>query len=455
MSTQLWVVFRRIRVAVFVISTILSMAWTILLAVLLLREWKTYNLTQHAILISLLVTNGVSTIILYLMIIVKFRLWLDGARVAILVLFQAGGTVTFALSNTSFPCNNIGTFSDCKTIESIITFGGWSLASLLLFYAFCLAFMSHVPAPPSPLNPEYILTNKLDVSTASNTSSSSVNSGTRLLNPRSEKHESTISNYSQASYIGPRTPPLSQQSSPSIRSPIGSASHWCSIYDKYGFSRSRTPLSIRSEPNYLNSAMGSPYSPISLFPPVPFGRVHYSSSRAYGLLLPNPFAMRDPVPRNESPVSVSSLDRKRFTTFGMKSPPSQASARHHLSPYPLPDTQGRLLVMPGTQAAVRETAAPSSQMHKHVVSPGITSPFSMSASIHLPRRGSALSVPRSPSPLEVYQSSIPSSPSSVLLSRNHPQLPKDDIRVDKLRPLRLTVQPPSITSSTGRVVTVQ
>lgn len=326
-----------------------------------------------------------------------------------------------------------------------------------MLYAFCLAFMSHIPVPPKPSNPEYILTNRLDALKVSHTSSPSVNSERRLLSPRSEKRESLVSNYSQASYIGPRTPPLSQQSSPSNRFPLGPASDWSPMYDKSGYSRSRTPFSIRSEPNYTNSAMGSPCSPTSLFSPVPFGRVHGGSSQAYGLLLPNPFAVRDPVPRYESPMSVSSLDRKRFTTFGTKSPPiqSQAGARHQLSLYPLPDTQGRLLVIPGTQMAIRQAATVSSQIHEHVVSPGMTSPFSMSASIHLPSRGSALLVPRSPSPLEVYQSSIPSSPSSVMLPRNHPQLPKGNIRIDKLRALRLTVRPPSITSSTGHVLTVQ
>ncbi|GLB35048.1 hypothetical protein LshimejAT787_0206130 [Lyophyllum shimeji] len=88
MSSRAWATFRAVRVGIFALAALLSLGWTIVLTVLLLREWRAYDISQRAIVIVSLVINGVSAILLYLMIVVHFRLWLDAARVAFVLHFQ-------------------------------------------------------------------------------------------------------------------------------------------------------------------------------------------------------------------------------------------------------------------------------------------------------------------------------------------------------------------------------
>lgn len=76
MTSRAWAIFRTVRVLIFgkqsylvqkyslinyltqilALSTILSLAWTIIYTVLLLREWKEYNLSERKALIMFFAT---------------------------------------------------------------------------------------------------------------------------------------------------------------------------------------------------------------------------------------------------------------------------------------------------------------------------------------------------------------------------------------------------------------
>jgi hypothetical protein len=144
---------------------------------------------QRTIVILLISIYGLSSVVLYLMIVVHFRLWMDGARVAFLILFQAGGTVIFFLFRPlPANCHNIGPETTCKTVEDIVIFGGWSLSGLLLIYALLLGIMSYIPAPAPLPNPEDALALNLD-------------------NKKRDSLLSVSSQYSQSSsFFGPAAP---------------------------------------------------------------------------------------------------------------------------------------------------------------------------------------------------------------------------------------------------------
>jgi len=186
--------FKLIRIFIFSLSTIVCMGWTALYSVLLIHGWSTFMVEQRAIVLLLISIYGLSSVVLYLMIVVRFRLWMDGARIAFLFLFQAGGTVTFFLFKPlPANCHNIGPETTCKTIEDIVIFGGWSLSGLLLIYGLLLGIMSYIPAPMPLPNPEDAL---------------AVNFGNEKL-LANEKRESAItvgSQYSQLSFFGPAPP---------------------------------------------------------------------------------------------------------------------------------------------------------------------------------------------------------------------------------------------------------
>jgi len=460
MSAKLWTVFKRVRVAIFVLATILSMAWAVVYAIILLREWKFYDGGQRAILIILLVINSLSTIMLYLMIIVVFKLWLDGARVAFLLLFQVGGTVTFALFKQSLPCNNIGSEKDCKTVENIAIFGGWSLSGLLLLYAFCLAVMSSQKPPPPTRNPEAILVDFKD----SRHSTPSINSGAWLMKTGSEKRRSITSNYShysQRSYVAPNVAPVSRASSPGIiRSRSPSLSSQPSVSPQYGVYQPQTPLSMRSP---AASSISGPRSPASgyYFKGVESAKNSYGTPRGISTtapqrhLLPNPFL--DPITRYDSPMSVYSHSSSRSDGYSYPQrqfpralylnperllptpfrPPDQGNP---LPPYAdprqiqrpptsqtlrLPDQPHGRFAVPDTPMSLRPAIQPSSFTLDRVASPGMASLHSSSADIQAyrfpERKDSVTTIPRSPSPPNRSQYDIPYSPRSAMLP-GHPRL---------------------------------
>ncbi|KAF8163209.1 hypothetical protein B0H34DRAFT_694543 [Crassisporium funariophilum] len=233
-----WALFKLIRVLVYSLSTILSVGWAAIYAVLLIRGWNSYNGDQRAIVIVLLAIYAISAIMLYLMIIVRFRLWLDGVRIALLLLFQVGGTVTFALFNPTLPCDNVGSESTCKEFESVAIYGGWSLSALLLIYAFVLAIMSSIPAPSPRPNPEAAL---------------AINLGSEF--PAEKKKRDSFSSvgssYSQSSFIARPYPYTTYRSDgPDARSPTVS-NHSQMTHNYYrpgtpGSTYSTAPSSISS-----------------------------------------------------------------------------------------------------------------------------------------------------------------------------------------------------------------
>ncbi|KAF9052971.1 hypothetical protein BJ165DRAFT_1523720 [Panaeolus papilionaceus] len=146
-NVRIWRAFRITRICVYVIAILLTIALAAIYAVLLIRGWASFIAGQRAIMLALLFLNALSAIVLYLMMLISFRVWLDGARIALLLIFQVGGTVTFSLFYPGFPCSNLGDVSTCKRVEMAAIFGGWSLAGFLLMYAFALSAMCYVPEP--------------------------------------------------------------------------------------------------------------------------------------------------------------------------------------------------------------------------------------------------------------------------------------------------------------------
>lgn len=470
-STKLWVGFRMCRVAVFAFSTFLSMALSVIYAVLLIREWKSYNNAQRTIVIITLVVNALSTILLYLMIIVRFRLWLDGLRVAFVALFQGGSAITFAIFNSSFPCDNLGPVRTCKTVSTVAIFGGCTLTGLLILYAFCLAIMSHVPRPSPPRNPEESLVDgvkKLGHQPSSASVTSSTTSKSFISDSKNDKWNEkrrslgseSGSEYSEISWIGSRA------TTPHLRSP-SLASRSTTHTERYGVYRPSTPQSIRSPtassissslyPAKSVSSNNTGYhqpglhpsgyysNPSSPFPPKP--RL---------LSLPNPFL--EPVSRSGTPGSMLSVRSDGFLysprthTRNLISPPIPPSllaggglpkdpppyrGQHRgflpgnipegptsASPAPLlvPDR----VLNSSTPFAVRP-GIPTMNSREALRSPGAMTVISHSASIRVPpnRCASLISVPRSPSPYNPM--GLPASPQALLLP-NHPQFHPADLR---------------------------
>ncbi|KAF9456528.1 hypothetical protein BDZ94DRAFT_352575 [Collybia nuda] len=417
MSSQVWSRFRKIRAIIFAFSTLLTIAWTIIFTILLLRQWSTYNMGQRATVLVLLSINGVSSILTYLMIVVRFTLWIDGVRITLILVFQLGGTISFALLNPRFPCNNLGSINDCKNVTLAVIMGGWTLSGLLLFYAFLLAIMSYIP-PSVPLpNPEDALSASRERSSLNRSPTPSINSETYLMSV--EKHRSTDS--SSFYCCGPYTSLASlvptnrlQPHPPSLDLPYASSLH--STWSQK--SHSQSPIAP-TRPSHE-----------SLHPQQ---------------VLSNPFT--DPVPRHTSPLSQASVSSSRSESSNRKytyvgqfpriigtnspfprvyhinstlPPPYKEERRAPYWPQysfssPLtPDSPGNLVV-PSTPISLRPAVPANIPFRKCMTSPGYQSVHSMAASMHSPSRSISFSTSRIPSPVLPPAPGLPSSPRPVMI----------------------------------------
>lgn len=265
----------RVRILIFALSTLACITLTILYIVILTHGWTSFLVDQRAIVLILVLIYGISSMILYLMMVLGFRPW-DGVRIAFLVLFQAGGTAVFFVSRSSLPCTHIGPESTCKQVEGTVVIVGWLLSSLLLTYALFLAIMSFFPKPEPPPDLEAALAPDLDAETS-------------LVDEKRLSAISDDSDYSQSSYNVPAT-----------RSPAA-------------IGRSQTIInSVTMGPNYYRT--GTHTSVHSIVPSIHYptnvylSRVSTTASSIRPVLSINGRPQKEPILRRGTPLSVLTED---------------------------------------------------------------------------------------------------------------------------------------------------
>lgn len=148
-----WRWFRNFRRLVLSLASITCLLWSILIAVYLTRNWSNYETGQRGFFAGLACLDFVSSILLYLMIVVRYKYWPDGFRTLVLVGLHTAGAATLLVLKPHLPCNAFGGSTVCNRLTNTVIVGTWAIAGLLTLYALSLPFMvgSH---PPSPFNTE-------------------------------------------------------------------------------------------------------------------------------------------------------------------------------------------------------------------------------------------------------------------------------------------------------------
>ncbi|OCH95030.1 hypothetical protein OBBRIDRAFT_788767 [Obba rivulosa] len=173
-----WHAFRRFRRVFFAFIAIVCLGWAAVLSVYLAREWKHFDLIQRTIVLAMIAVNGLSSLLLYLMIVVVFKVWLDLARVLFLLAIHAGSAVAYTLFRKKFSCSIFKSQATCEEVSIIFFATGWALAGLFVGYAAILCLMSRVPRPLPLITPNPLLTSE---SSSPRDSRASVSSTTQLL----------------------------------------------------------------------------------------------------------------------------------------------------------------------------------------------------------------------------------------------------------------------------------
>jgi len=151
-----WSIFRRIRVGIFVLITLLSLVLTVLYSVFLSKDFHRYNGGQRAIIAASVGVNGITAILMYLMLAVRYSSTWDAVRVIILLGGHASCATLFTVHGANLPCDAFGGGAICKKALFSTAIVSWVLCGLLVAYAACLCIMSCVPRPPpiENLDPE-------------------------------------------------------------------------------------------------------------------------------------------------------------------------------------------------------------------------------------------------------------------------------------------------------------
>ncbi|KAG1754519.1 hypothetical protein EDB19DRAFT_1666833 [Suillus lakei] len=146
----LWNRFRKFRLIVLALASILSLIWSIIIAVYMANNWSGYNSGERGFLFGLIVLDFIGSILLYLMIVVQYQFWPDAARTAVLLGLYAAGAVVFMILGPKFPCSAFGSTANCHIMTITVLVGSWVISALMLLYAICLPFMAFIPRTPSP-----------------------------------------------------------------------------------------------------------------------------------------------------------------------------------------------------------------------------------------------------------------------------------------------------------------
>jgi len=127
----------------FGIITLISLVWITLLSVEAFTRWDLSGQPEQAFLVVLLLINFISVIMLPILLIMRFRAWLDGARMALLLLAHIGTAATYSFWFPQFQCASDDVAEDgvCELVNMYTLIACWVNPVLLVAYTSCLSLM--------------------------------------------------------------------------------------------------------------------------------------------------------------------------------------------------------------------------------------------------------------------------------------------------------------------------
>ncbi|KAI0665121.1 hypothetical protein C8Q70DRAFT_1049290 [Cubamyces menziesii] len=152
-----WSLFRTVRRVIFALIAIASIIWSVLLSLYLSKEWVHFDTLQRAIVLTLIGVNALTSVLLYLMIVVVFCMWRELLRMLFLLAIHIAPAVLLTLFGSSFSCVIFDTKATCKAVNLAIFSVAWSITGLLLVYTLYLCVMSRVPRPFPLITPNELL----------------------------------------------------------------------------------------------------------------------------------------------------------------------------------------------------------------------------------------------------------------------------------------------------------
>ncbi|KAI0709436.1 hypothetical protein C8Q76DRAFT_109489 [Earliella scabrosa] len=225
--------FHRTRTWVFVIATFVSLVWTALLSAEIFVLYDRSDRAQRNLVGVMIFVNAVTAVMPLVLLLVEFRVWLDGARMAFLLVAHFGTALLFALFNPTFVCPAEPSQRKlCRDVNLAILVCSWVLPALFVWYSAFLAVMHYKKLT--------------DVAPAREAREKHLSTDLPIMNPASRRPSTVPSVYSAASARRTQTvsqgppPPMPQWPPPNLPG-TGSASH--SAFRQASLAQERQPQS--------------------------------------------------------------------------------------------------------------------------------------------------------------------------------------------------------------------
>ncbi|KAI0277677.1 hypothetical protein BGY98DRAFT_978166 [Russula aff. rugulosa BPL654] len=133
--------FLKLRLIGFSLTTLVCLILVILLSCMLFLRWDVSSLSERSFLFLFLGVDSFTVIMLPILLLVKFRIWLDAARLLLLLLCHIGIASSFVICNPTIPCPDDTPDSShvCQLLNIYIIMASWVPPLLLIIYGIGLA----------------------------------------------------------------------------------------------------------------------------------------------------------------------------------------------------------------------------------------------------------------------------------------------------------------------------
>ncbi|KAF9242095.1 hypothetical protein BU15DRAFT_60601 [Melanogaster broomeanus] len=149
-------IFFKVRAITFTCIIILSFSWLVMLSVEIFTRWDISDSTSRSLMTVFVLADTITIIMLPVLLIADFRVWLDMARLFLLLIVQIGPAAAFTYWDPRIQCpdqtpDDIG---DCKLIDVSTMMACWVIPAILVLYSTYFSVMvyrqSRIPIVVDP-----------------------------------------------------------------------------------------------------------------------------------------------------------------------------------------------------------------------------------------------------------------------------------------------------------------
>jgi len=135
--------FMKARAVAFSCILITSLLWVLMLCLMAFFRWDISPSLERSLIVILLCTNSITVIMVPILLLLRFRVWLDIARLLLLLVLHIGSAAAFTYCSAYFTCDGQSLDQEgiCRLINMYILMASWVIPLLLLTYAAGLFFM--------------------------------------------------------------------------------------------------------------------------------------------------------------------------------------------------------------------------------------------------------------------------------------------------------------------------